>query len=193
MRAFLAIELTAEVRQRLESEQRRLGKVLSGVRWVREENMHLTLLFLGELADHRVRSLCQSVGQLCQRVPPGTLGIADLGCFPQRGPAKTLWVGAADRDGTLTLLHEGLVDAARGLGLAVEARAFAGHLTLGRSKRGIGRRRVLEALENRGRVELGTMKVGSCVLFQSFLEAGGPRYEAVQRWRLGPGSREDNG
>lgn len=185
MRTFFAVELEPQTVERVSAVQRKLAELLPGVRWVRREHLHLTVLFLGEHSESEVLALGDRVPAVCRGIRPGRLRIAAAGCFPRRGPVRVLWLGIDDPSGTLAALHGGLVSAATGRGLATEERDFHPHLTLGRSKRGIGRRRVEEAYRSVGELDVEAAPVDTCALVESVLGAGGPRYRIVERWGLG--------
>jgi 2'-5' RNA ligase len=192
MRIFLAVELPDEIRRGLMAEQVRLGKLLRGVRWARPETLHLTLLFLGEISGETVPELEARGGAACSEVPRGSARVAGHGCYPTRGRARVLWAGVRD-DAAATLggLHGALTGVARDLGLAVEERPFSPHLTLGRAREPLARRRVEEAFAVGGGLDLGELPVTECVLFRSHLGPGGARHEPLARLVLGsrePGS-----
>src|SRR5205807_834515 len=61
--------------------QESLARAGSDVKWVEPENLHVTLLFLGEVDDRDVPAVCRAVGACCQERQPFTMSIEHLGCF----------------------------------------------------------------------------------------------------------------
>lgn len=133
IRSFVAIELDDETRAavvRLQVHYRQqLG---SAVRWVRPEGIHLTLVFLGSVAGARLQALDPALQAVGTQTPAFVLRLGSLGAFPSVTRPRVLWVRVTDAGATLAVLQRGLHVACQTQGFAVEKRAFAPHLTLGR-------------------------------------------------------------
>ena len=133
MRAFVAIfpppELQAAVTGALEIVQRLDDKV----RWVRPENIHLTLKFLGNVQEETLGNLCAALEETCAGHKPFDIGLVRLGAFPSARRARILWIGVdAGSSDQLRALAADLESAFIPLGFEREKRAFTPHLTLGR-------------------------------------------------------------
>ncbi|HEB84664.1 MAG TPA: RNA 2',3'-cyclic phosphodiesterase, partial [Bacteroidetes bacterium] len=93
MRAFVALELPRALKERLIG----LGELLDAgdarIRWVREEAMHLTLVFLGDQPDDVVASMAAEVVAAAKETGPLQLGVGGLGAFPARRKPRVIWVG----------------------------------------------------------------------------------------------------
>ena len=188
MRAFLAVEVPVSVREGLQAEQDFLATRLEGVRWAPASSIHLTVVFLGEVSESLEAGLTEEAARACARIPAGRLRIGGLGCFPPRGRPGVLWIGIGDdTNQTLEALHRGLSAAVAQVGIAVERRPLAPHLTLGRAKRGLHRGTVQAAFKARGDVDLGEMPLDRCVLFQSVLGPAGARHLPRSSLPLGAG------
>ena len=135
MRAFLAIELPQAARRAV--AEFAAGLPATGVRWVPETNLHLTLRFLGDLDPGRVTPLVAAVQVECGDIAAFRVRLAGFGGFPSLGRPRVLWIGVAPgpgRDAMVTLARR--VD--RGLerwGLPPENRAYTPHVTIGRVRR----------------------------------------------------------
>ena len=70
IRTFIAVPVSEEQREQLVSVQRAMGRSASGVKWVEAENLHVTLLFLGEVDEREVISVCRAVTECCEKVAP---------------------------------------------------------------------------------------------------------------------------
>ena len=185
MRVFVAVPLTQRLLRQLEQEKARLQPELPDVRWVRPGTLHLTLVFLGEVAEADVQVLRSLAESECRGVAVGNIAIAGRGCFPERGRVRVLWVGVEDVQGTLRALRQALLGCVRRLDLPEPDGRFHPHLTLGRARRGLPRAMVRRALESGDPLDLGEMPVTECVLFLSTLGCGGARHEVLQRFPLG--------
>ena len=94
MRCFIAIELSAEVRARLEGIQKRWRDQWPEVRWTRPDQIHLTLKFLGEVADAQLSEVCRVAEEVAGGISRFDMAVSGLGVFPPGGPARiacTIW------------------------------------------------------------------------------------------------------
>ena len=132
MRAFVAIfpppELQTAVAGVLETVQHLDDKV----RWVRPENIHLTLKFLGNVQEETLGNLRAALKETCAEHEPFDIGLARLGAFPSARRARILWAGVDAGSDRLRALVTDLESALTPLGFEREKRAFTPHLTLGR-------------------------------------------------------------
>ncbi len=187
MRQFLALELSAPLRQEVGRVQAVLRERCAGWRWVRPGNIHLTIRFLGEVGAERDAASRESWRRASAAVSPFLLRLGGVGRFPPCGRPRVLWVGLdpVDSPAALTGLARRVESAARDLGFAPESRTFRPHLTLARAARG-------ERPDPPPEIDvlaLDPMPVEALVLFQSELLPGGARYTAVDAFAL-EGSRE---
>ncbi|MBS1820324.1 MAG: RNA 2',3'-cyclic phosphodiesterase [Acidobacteria bacterium] len=187
-RLFTAIELTGATRDAVAAEQRRLTGALrsSGgrdLRMVRAPQLHLTLVFLGEVAEDRVPTITEAMGRdlPCE---PFSLSFAGAGVFPPRGPARVLWLGVAEGAAQVVRLFDLVSDRLAAVGVPRETRVFAPHLTIGRwRERGPSRLSLPEV------GTIATEPVSVVTLFHSRLLAAGPEHTAIAHARLAGGGR----
>ena len=106
-RLFCAIELPAEVRVRAVKHITRLRGQMPQVRagWEREEKLHLTLKFFGDVARVHLSALSQALARAATSAAPFPLVIADAGAFPPHGNPRVLWLGVLDASGGLAHLQ----------------------------------------------------------------------------------------
>jgi 2'-5' RNA ligase len=136
MRLFVALALpaaaTAELARSLDRCRRTAPE--RGLRWVRAENAHLTLRFLGETDPAAVSALAEDLAGVAARHAAIDAEIGTHpGAFPPRGPARVVWLDVAPHD-PITALARDVAAACEGrLGLEPEARPFTPHLTLARA------------------------------------------------------------
>ena len=157
------------------------------VKWVRPENIHLSLKFLGDVDDARepeLREALQRAAGTRSEPYPLALQITGFGVFPDYHRPHVLWAGVTP-DPRLELLQHGVEQAFAPLGFPTEARAFRPHVTLGRASRD-ARPRDFKGLEEilAGTDFDETVTVGEVDLMQSTLQPSGPVYQVQYHERL---------
>jgi RNA 2',3'-cyclic 3'-phosphodiesterase len=134
IRTFIAVELPKGVRAALVGSIREVARCWDerGVRWVGEENMHLTLRFLGETDPDLVSALSAGLDRVVGEEEGFELGLGEMGCFPNPRRPKVIWVGLRDEGERLGGLQTRVERLACDQGWERERRVFRPHLTLGR-------------------------------------------------------------
>lgn len=124
-RLFIAVDFPEDIVQQLT----RLCYGMPGARWVNEDQLHLTLRFIGDVDGARFREIKEELASI--KVPSFRMALKGIGHFPPRKNPRVLWAGVEKND-TLLLLKS-RIDAALGrLGLPGDDRKFAPHVTLAR-------------------------------------------------------------
>ena len=191
MRLFIAIDLDDGARAAIADEQRRLKAAFddsrSAIKWVRPEQMHLTLVFLGEVPDTRAPAIVDAISEPVAQAP-FALTFAGIGVFPPRGAPNVLWMGPLSGEPESISLQRELADRVQRLGVALERRPFHPHLTLARWKtsRGADRARALAAPRDGA---VATVGVDHATLYHSRLSSAGPTYTALARATLSASRR----
>ena len=108
----------------------RLNPSLAGVRWLRADQIHLTLAFLGRVELEAEEKLRQELSAI--RFGSFFLPLENLGTFPAKGQPKILWLGVGHGHPHLFQLHKKVTDAALAAGLDPELRPWHPHITLAR-------------------------------------------------------------
>ena len=182
MRAFIAIELSDAVRQALSSLVLRLRESRARVSWVRVENIHLTLRFLGEVDEPHIERLAGILRDAYKGIVPFTLSVRGTGAFPNLRKPSVIWVGAGPVEGPLGEVQLAAESAARAIGLPPEEKAFHPHLTLARIRDARGAGPLVARLEEERDFEGGEIPVNRVSLFSSELAPGGPVYTRVMEF-----------
>lgn len=190
MRLFIALNLPGELKARLAAEV--LGPLrarLPGVRWVREETLHVTLLFLGERGDAEADEARAVVREVAASHEPFTASLAGLGMFPNPTRPRVIWLGLSAAASVLALHRALRLEHAR-LGAPFEGRAFSPHVTLGRvpPSAEASTREALPAALAAVRFS-APVAFGSVELMRSEPTPRGPRYTALLSAPLGHGER----
>lgn len=190
-RTFIAIELDARLIEALRPPIAGLGGI-AAVRPSAAEGIHLTLHFLGSIAPALVDHLAERIGPLAAGQPGFDVEVRGVGAFPSVRRPRVLYAGLERaQSAPLIGLQAGIGPALLEAGLAVEARPFTPHLTLGRARRPVkpDEARALEGWHERwARSVFGSLAVREVVLMRSELGGGPPRYRALHRFSLGEGT-----
>ncbi len=168
IRAFLAVELSCEIRQHISSFQQQLKETLPPLNWVRPESIHLTLKFLGSVELSCIPQLLSVLKPIADKTDKFSLDVQGMGVFPNRQHPRVIWVGVLGQTQRLQRLVLDVAAALEPLGFPLEAKAYHPHLTLARIKCENG---VLESDHH-----LGTLTVDRFILFQSDLNPSGACY-----------------
>lgn len=134
VRCFMAVDLDDDIKAFLRQIQKNLIPFFQNARvqWVRPEQMHLTLRFLGEITESTVQAMIRECAFL-QQERPTTMTIQGMGCFPSLKNPRVIWVGCKCPE-TIFRMQEKIEKAAQSVGLEPEKKLFTPHLTLGRIK-----------------------------------------------------------
>jgi 2'-5' RNA ligase len=184
LRLFVAVTLPEDVRERLARWQDRLRGARADVSWVKPENIHLTVKFLGETDRKALARIQPALRDAAAQRSPFALELAGLGTFGGRVP-RVVWAGVSDGVEPLADLA-GRVDRALGrVGVAKERRPFSAHATLGRVRSSTNAEALVAAAEAGRSERFGRVPVEGFVLMQSRLDPRGSVYTAVERYDLG--------
>jgi 2'-5' RNA ligase len=184
VRCFVALELDRPG-ARLLADLLAALPVAGGVRWCTSDQIHVTLKFLGSVAEERLADVIEAVRVASAATPAFHLSVRELGAFPSVSQPRVLWLGLEDAaKGCRRWLAEAdpLLES---LGFPPEQRSFRPHVTLGRSRTPAGSR-VLSALLRKAspqaeRLRGHTFAVRDVVLFESHLAPGGARHVPLLR------------
>ncbi|MCI0681991.1 MAG: RNA 2',3'-cyclic phosphodiesterase [Gemmataceae bacterium] len=186
LRTFIAIELAKANRDRLVALQNTLAKSVAGVKWVEPENLHLTLLFLGEVDERELPALCGTVETVTQSLPAFSLTVAGAGCFPNPRRPHVFWAGITDGAGEVCALHDALEPPLLELGCyRREDRKYTPHVTLGRLKSNQAPAGLAVAMAKLETWQAGAALVREVHVMSSQLTPQGPTYTVLSRAKMG--------
>lgn len=180
IRAFVAIHLPDEVLAALRGLQERLQSGLPRrvVRWASPGQMHMTLMFLGNVATANLSELEAGLANIGQRTFPMRLRAEGLGCFPGPARPRVIWVGLAGDLPQLVALQSEVANATQLWCERSDIRSFCPHLTIGRVKEANPRaiRQLGEQVKDTVTVALGDWQVGHLHLLRSQLSPAGAEH-----------------
>jgi len=189
MRLFVAIELSDQVRAGLvrvrDELKARLAAEGRSISWVKAENLHITIKFLGEVPETRVKEVCDALGSV-GRARAVELAGAKIHCLPPRGPVRVIAAGLEGDLKRLAEAHGEIEWKCADVGIPLEGRKFLPHVTFARVK---GRlkvkaREIEEWVE--GLFPTERMVAREFVLMESRLKPQGAEYVAVGRFSIDP-------
>ncbi|HXN40358.1 MAG TPA: RNA 2',3'-cyclic phosphodiesterase [Myxococcaceae bacterium] len=179
MRLFIAIDLGQAVRALVEKETERLRALAPNAKWVKAEGIHVTLAFLGHLADARAEEVKAIVSEVARRHPPLQLKVEGIGAFGSSARPRVLWAGLTGDVEPLASIKTDLEKRLTPFGYQPETRAFKPHLTLARARLPRGDSALARCIPASEIVSFGTAKVSRLILFRSDLSPKGAKYTAL--------------
>ena len=183
IRSFVAVEIDDTIRARLAEAQQALQAAGGHVRWSKPENLHLTLKFLGDIAEANVGDACRILQDIAAGHAAFEVEVVGSGAFPNLRRPRVVFAEVSDLTGTLPKLADALDREMTAVGVKREKRPFRSHLTLGRVKSPRGIEGLAAAITACSKDTFGSQVVGEIVLIRSDLEPTGPIYS-----RLGVGT-----
>jgi 2'-5' RNA ligase len=185
LRVFIAVNPGKAIASRCVSLQETLARSAEGVRWEKPENIHVTLLFLGDVDERDLLPVCQEVLAVCGGRDAFVMSVEGVGAFPSPHRPRTLWTGIGAGAAELISLHDALEAPLIELGsYRREERKFTPHLTLGRVKGDAPMERLTQALMRQAQWSAGESEVTEVLVMSSELTPTGPIYSVVSTARL---------
>lgn len=187
LRLFWAVNLPPPLKARLASLQEKLKPAGADAKWVEEENLHLTLQFLGNVDAQKAPLLINNMQNTLAGFPAFHLRLGGLGFFPDARKPRVFWAGLAGDLASLRRLHEHVQKTNFLSGYPAEEREFSPHLTLARLRSPRGLNDLFAAVKELGHAvaDLGELPVTSVDLMKSELNRRGPVYTLVGAVQLG--------
>jgi 2'-5' RNA ligase len=182
LRTFIAVDLGKAIRDRCVALQEVLARAGTDVKWVEPENLHVSLLFLGEVEDRDAADLCRAVAEVCAGHAPFAMHVETAGCFPNPRRPRVLWVGVGEGKAELVALHDALEPPLLELGCyRREERRYQPHITLGRVRGDRPADALAAALQRQAGWQGGVTQVQEVRVLSSELTPQGPIYTVLSR------------
>jgi RNA 2',3'-cyclic 3'-phosphodiesterase len=185
LRTFIAVDIGRKLRDCCIDMQENLARLGVDVKWVDAENLHVTLLFLGEVDERTIPAVCKAVAGVCAEREPFALSVEKVGCFGSPRRPRTLWAGIGEGAEELKALHDALEPPLLELGCyRHEERQFTPHITLGRAKSADPDDTLPAALKKYATWNAGEVEVREVLVMSSELTRTGPIYCVLSRARF---------
>src|SRR3990167_7452736 len=124
IRAFIAIELSQELKDALEYIEDSLRPKISGAKWVKPDNIHLTLKFLGHINTDTIESIKSILEEIAKNRTPFTIRLSSPGAFPTIERPRVIWVGIDKGSGESIELANLIDEKVCAFGIEKESRPF---------------------------------------------------------------------
>lgn len=188
MRLFFAVPLKEEVQKRVRLMVTILRRSQADCKWVKPENLHMTLNFLGETHEKRIPDLEELLKKTVSGRHSFRAMFDRLGAFPSLQVPRILWIGMSEGADELKEIAGAFKTGLERMGIKGPAseREFEPHLTLGRLR---GRKNLLGLQKSFGVAEESLqpplrMNLNRIVLMRSTLSREGPTYEVIKEVEL---------
>ena len=154
------------------------------MRWIREDGIHITLKFLGEVDEGKVKQVTSALETISSLHSAVRILISGLGTFPEKGRPRIIWLGAREETGHLKGLVEGIEKEMEKIGFEKETRYFKPHVTIGRVKRYRDPGKGFFMKQEHREISFGSFQAEQIVLMKSTLLPDGARYEKIATFPL---------
>ena len=179
MRAFIAIEVPEEVKERVLAVSERLKT--ESIVLVKKEAMHITLHFLGDITDSEAEKTKEAMNSVTRK--PFEASLSGISCFTPNF-IRVIFADVAEGKEEVSAIHRELSVPLSGAGIRIEREEFIPHLTIARVKYAADRGKLLDLIKRNSAAEFGAFAVDSIVLKKSLLSNAGPLYTELYERKL---------
>ncbi|MGC9361734.1 MAG: RNA 2',3'-cyclic phosphodiesterase [Candidatus Syntrophosphaera sp.] len=179
-RTFIALEAPEPVHKSL-AERLMFLRPVQGVKWVRDQNLHLTLLFLGDVESTAMPVLEKTLAGHAQGQKAFNLNVKGLELFPAKKP-RLVWASLANPDKDLFDFHKDLINSIRREGFEPDIKPLRLHITLGRIRSPLPVSLERDIMQSD--VDTGTYAYDKITLYRSVLKPEGPTYHVLEQYKL---------
>ena len=184
VRTFIGIELNANTVNEIAEELNYLSYHFPKINWVRPENLHITLKFLGNVIPNDLRNIFDNITYVGSKSSPFSLDIQSVGLLPNEKHPRIVYAGCAMGEDCLKRLHKEVNDIISSIGYPEEPRPYYPHITLGRIKKPSYALGIEEYLRDLQKINFGITDIDEIVVFMSELKNKGAVYSPMYRIKL---------
>ncbi|MGC9109953.1 MAG: RNA 2',3'-cyclic phosphodiesterase [Caldimicrobium sp.] len=189
VRAFLAIDLPEDLKRELSELSKIEVSESLKLKWVEEENLHLTIHFFGNISEKLVEKILDKAKEVFKEISPFSLELTEIGYFANQGNPKVIWIGVKDTSHVLERINRALKELLKKLKIEAPREEFHPHITLLRVKK-IEKKEAFqnfwEAIKTQAKAYKDLkFSVKEIILFKSELTPKGPKYSPLGKILLG--------
>jgi RNA 2',3'-cyclic 3'-phosphodiesterase len=181
VRAFIAFDIPGYIVKVIQELQADLKSRGLSAKWVKPENIHLTLKFLGDTPQGRLEAVCRKLDDVFKEQRPVSLCAKGVGVFPTIKRPRIFWFGLGGESNRLFEIKHQIENALASIDFPRENKMYKAHLTLARFKGAINKRPIEQAMEYFADFQTDAFSVDQCILYQSRLTPSGPIYTALHK------------
>jgi len=175
MRIFIAIDLPQEIKNKIDQIQSDFKKCDLAFKWVKPENIHLTLKFLGEIKQDRLDEIKKTIIEVSQNFKAFQANLSEFGFFPNERRPRVFFIATSEQD-LLKSIAQKLEEGLEKIGFEAEGR-FKSHITLARIKSPQNIDCLKQKIKEIKLVQ--NLPIKEIILFKSTLTGTGPIYEKI--------------
>ncbi|MDP8229986.1 MAG: RNA 2',3'-cyclic phosphodiesterase [Candidatus Gorgyraea atricola] len=175
IRAFVAVEIDQPNKQKLSQVISTLKQANADVKWVNKIQMHLTLKFLGNIEENRIKEISDTLKSIADNFSAFNIHLSKIGAFPNMHKPRVIWLGIDKGAQDLKNLASQLEK----LGPKEEKREYKAHLTLGRVKSLKNISQLTKLINETPFQSQGNIPITKLILFQSTLTPKGAIYSPL--------------
>lgn len=182
-RIFTAIDVPDNYRRLIKERIDAWCTYRADIRWVKPENLHFTLKFLGEVTEDQIKIICSTCREIAASHKTFSVSLAGTGVFPDHRNPRVLWIGVTGEVDMFCSLQNALDLTLEKSGFQRETRPFLPHLTTGRVR---SRRKIAGFLSNylKEKVAFEPFTIKELAVYRSEITGSGPLYHLLARYPL---------
>ena len=181
IRTFIAINLNSEIKNAISKTVEQASRIMPGIKWICDEDLHITLKFLGDVEENRIVEINDAISEALTNLPQFEISLAEIGAFPSSHRANIIWIGIDSGKDVLINLVGSIDNCLRKLGFMPENKLFSAHITIGRVK-DPSKHRIIEEAFSSLEVNLPcSQMVESIDIMRSKLTSTGSIYSVIKK------------
>jgi len=181
-RLFIAINLNDIIKSQISEMIGDINTNFNYVKWVKPENLHITLKFLGDTPEEKLKDIKKTLLAVALDHNEFSLVLADSGVFPDFKGPRVIWLGISQGKDNVKAIRDHLEDELVKTGFSQENKEFKGHITLGRVKK--PEKNLAHFFKNFKPEPMETQKITAIDLMKSTLYPSGPVYDILETYPL---------
>jgi len=185
IRSFLAFELPPEIMAVISNASGDMKNTPVNVRWVKPGNIHLTMVFMGNVREEDLKPIGRATANVCRGYGPFNVFLNGTGVFGSKRNPRVLWARLNGDLERMSRFRDELQKELEPFGIKQEKRRFKAHLTFGRFRKGARTGSDLDELLSQYQdLTSPACALNELVLFKSDLKPGGAVYTRLNAWPL---------
>jgi 2'-5' RNA ligase len=183
MRTFIAVELPETIKEKIGELQAPLKKTNAFVSWVKPENIHITLKFLGEVPEEKINEVFSAAEVAFKEAKKFKMNLKGMGAFPDFRRPRVIWIGTGKGGEELSDMATKIEDQTEKIGYPKEKRKFSPHFTMGRVKSPKNIEKLMELVKSSD-FETEDIEVNEVTVMKSQLHPAGAIYTPLKKIAL---------
>ena len=179
IRAFIAVEIDQQNKEALSQLISNLKKSNADIRWINQDQMHLTLKFLGNTEENKIPQISKILERIAADFKGFYIQLSKIDAFPNIRRPRVIWIGIDKGKQTLKDLSCKIESELEGIGFQKEKRGYKAHLTLGRVRSLKNISQLTRSIDEASFQSPGEIKIYKLTLFQSTLTPKGAIYKIL--------------